>query len=137
MRKEASIQEWKDLYQAATIIKELKPWEHFWDMDLIGIQEGKEEDTVFSVFLEEGEAVSGMILKADMLGPEEGPRAALAENIVGFIMEHGAPKEIRVTNVIVESVLEHICESAEIRLRRVKRLSGLDGFRKEMGRFTG
>lgn len=39
MRKEASIQEWKDLYQAATIIKELKPWEHFWDMDLIGIQE--------------------------------------------------------------------------------------------------
>lgn len=137
MRKEASIQEWKDLYQAATIIKELKPWEHFWDMDLIGIQEGKEEDTVFSVFLEEGEAVSGMILKADMLGPEEDPRAALAENIVGFIMEHGAPKEIRVTNVIVESVLEHICESAEIRLRRVKRLSGLDGFRKEMGRFTG
>ena len=75
-----------------------------------------------------------MILKADMLGPEEDPRAALAENIVGFIMEHGAPKEIRVTNVIV---LEHICESAEIRLRRVKRLSGLDGFRKEMGRFTG
>ena len=67
----------------------------------------------------------------------EDPRAALAENIVGFIMEHGAPKEIRVTNVIVESVLEHICESAEIRLRRVKRLSGLDGFRKEMGRFTG
>ena len=37
MRKEASIQEWKDLYQAATKIKELKPWEHFWDMDLIGI----------------------------------------------------------------------------------------------------
>ena len=338
MRKEASIQEWKDLYQVATIIKELKPWEHFWDMDLIGIQEGKEEDTVFFSVLGRGggcyglaayegyeglndflmlamsesmnlsveyamfsqhnltcywgnrdelsgkqreiikelgykyrgknqwlyfmsfcagyypynydqdevrrmtrylvrlgdallyyqarhmdgdfenanmylysydrkkkqwggrmqelpftmyrfnnlivtddellkelsraprtqyileadisylgvqirdktygrpvnpplcmigEAVSGIILKADMLGPEEDPRAALAENIVGFIMEHGAPKEIRVTNVIVESVLEHICESAEIRLRRVKRLSGLDGFRKEMGRFTG
>ena len=83
------------------------------------------------------EAASEMILKADMLDPEEDPNVALAENLIGFIMEHGAPKEIRVTNVIVESVLEHICESAEIRLRRVKRLSGLDGFRKEMGRFTG
>ena len=336
MRKEASIQEWKDLYQAATKIKELKPWEHFWDMDLIGIQEGNEEDTVFFSVLGRGggcyglvayegyeglndflmltmsesmnlsmeyamfsqhnltcywgnrdelsgkqreiikelgykyrgknqwlyfmsycagyypynydqdevqrmtrylgrladaleyykahdmdgefenanmylysydrkmgqwggqiqglpftmyrfnnliitddklmeelsraprnqyileadisylgtqvsdkmyerpanpplclivEAASEMILKADMLDPEEDPNVALAENLIGFIMEHGAPKEIRVTNVIMEAVLEHLCEAAGIRLRRVKHLAGLDGLREGMARF--
>ena len=114
MRKEASIQEWKDLYQAATIIKELKPWEHFWDMDLIGIQEGKEEDTVFFSVLGRGGGCVGYDPKSRYAGSGGGPK--------------GSPGR---------EYLEHICESAEIRLRRVKRLSGLDGFRKEMGRFTG
>jgi hypothetical protein len=31
------------LYEAATRIKELKPWELFWDMDLIGIRNGAGE----------------------------------------------------------------------------------------------
>ena len=35
MRKEASKEEWKKLYDVATRIKELKPWEDFWDLDLI------------------------------------------------------------------------------------------------------
>lgn len=68
MRKEASIQEWKDLYQAATKIKELKPWEHFWDMDLIGIQEGNEEDTVFFSVLGRGEAATVLLPMKDMRG---------------------------------------------------------------------
>ena len=69
MRKEASIQEWKDLYQAATKIKELKPWEHFWDMDLIGIQEGNEEDTVFfSVLGRGGGAATALLPMKDMRG---------------------------------------------------------------------
>lgn len=32
------------MYKAATRIKERKPWEKFWDMDLIAIQRGKEEE---------------------------------------------------------------------------------------------
>jgi hypothetical protein len=54
MRKEASLEQWKVLYEAATRIKELKPWELFWDMDLIGIRNGAEEDTVFYSILGRG-----------------------------------------------------------------------------------
>jgi hypothetical protein len=43
MRKEASLEQWKVLYEVATRIKELKPWELFWDMDLIGIRNGAGE----------------------------------------------------------------------------------------------
>jgi hypothetical protein len=32
MRKEALLEQWKVLYEAATHIKELKPWELFRDM---------------------------------------------------------------------------------------------------------
>ena len=47
MRKEASLDQWKVLYEAATRIGELKPWEKFWDLDLIGIRYGEEDDMVF------------------------------------------------------------------------------------------
>lgn len=47
MRKEASLEQWKALYEVTTRIKELKPWEKLWDLDIIGIQNGKEEDTTF------------------------------------------------------------------------------------------
>ena len=47
MRQEATIEEWRDLYRVGTKIKALKPWEKFGDTDLIGIQEKKEENTVF------------------------------------------------------------------------------------------
>lgn len=54
MRKEASLEQWKILYEAATRIKELKPWEKFWDMDLIGIRYGADEETVFFSILGHG-----------------------------------------------------------------------------------
>ena len=54
MRKEASIEQWKILYEAGTRIKELKPWEKFWDMDLIGIRYGAEEETIFFSILGRG-----------------------------------------------------------------------------------
>ena len=31
MRKEALLEQWKQLYEVATRIKELKPWEKLWD----------------------------------------------------------------------------------------------------------
>ena len=51
---EKGVEQWKVLYEAATRIKELKPWEKFWDMDLIGICSGDEEDTVFYSILGRG-----------------------------------------------------------------------------------
>ena len=53
MRKEASLEQWKILYEAATKIKEQKPWEQLWDMDLIGIQY-EEDDIVFFSILGHG-----------------------------------------------------------------------------------
>lgn len=35
MRKEATLEQWKELYNVAVKIKELKPWEHLWDIDII------------------------------------------------------------------------------------------------------
>lgn len=46
-RKEADLGQWKELYETATRIKELKPWEKFWDHNIIAIRRGDKEDTVF------------------------------------------------------------------------------------------
>ena len=56
MRIEASIEEWRDLYQVAIKLKKLKPWEDLWDMDLITILPlGKDEPCICSVMGKGGE----------------------------------------------------------------------------------
>lgn len=83
-----------------------------------------------------GEARSEMILKFEMVGPEEDVIAALAEEVIGFILQAGAPEEIRVSNVIVGAALEQICDTCGIKMRRVKSLKALNDFRSMMnGRF--
>lgn len=37
MRKEATLEQWKELYDITIKIKELNPWEHLWDLDFITI----------------------------------------------------------------------------------------------------
>jgi len=75
-----------------------------------------------------GDANTGTIIKFEMLEPEDDPIVMLAETLIGFIFQFGAPKEIRVSNVIVEAGLEQVCDVCRIKLRRVKRLQGLDEF---------
>ena len=70
-----------------------------------------------------------------MVEPEDDAIAILAEILVGFIFQYGAPKEVRVSNVIVEAGLEQVCEVCKIKLRRVKRLPGLEEFKNSMRRF--
>ena len=81
------------------------------------------------------EAKTGMMLTADMKGPEEDAGVALAEAVVRFTLTYGAPKEIRVRNVVIEAVLDHLCREAGIRLRRVKHLQAVDDFLQEMKKF--
>lgn len=83
-----------------------------------------------------GDASSETIISFEMTEPDDDPIVMLAEAVIHFIFQHGAPKEIRVTNVIVEAGLEQICDACGIKLRRVKRLQGLDSFMKSMGRFV-
>ena len=55
MRTEATIKEWNNLYEVATRIKELKPWEYLWDMDIVGILTGdNRKETVFYSVLGRG-----------------------------------------------------------------------------------
>jgi hypothetical protein len=37
MRREASLNQWKQLFEVAQYMKALKPWEHLWDLDVITI----------------------------------------------------------------------------------------------------
>ncbi|MBQ7901949.1 MAG: hypothetical protein IJ365_08325 [Clostridia bacterium] len=46
MRKEANIENWRKLYEIVNEIKEMKPWEYFWDMDIINLSD---EDVYISV----------------------------------------------------------------------------------------
>ncbi len=87
------------------------------------------------VFCMIADAKSGMMLKCEIQEPQKDPIAALAEELVGFIFRFGAPKEVRVSNIIVEAGLEQICQTCGIQLRRVKRLEAIDEFIRDMGRF--
>lgn len=82
-----------------------------------------------------GDSGSQMIIHSEMAEPGDDPIVNLAEGVIGFIFRFGAPKEIRVSNVIVEAGLEQICEVCGIKLRRVKSLKALEGFKQEMNRF--
>lgn len=55
MRTEATIEEWKNLYESATRIQKLRPWDYLWDMDIVGIQTGSQpENTIFYSILGKG-----------------------------------------------------------------------------------
>ena len=84
-----------------------------------------------------GDAKSGMMIKFEMVNPGEDPIVMLAEIVIGFIFNFGAPKEIRVSNIIVEAGLEQVCEVCGIKLHRVKRLPGLEDFMQGMKEFYG
>lgn len=55
MRKEASLEEWRELYEVAIKIKELKPWEHLWDLDLFTLLLPDSEPIVSSIMGKGGE----------------------------------------------------------------------------------
>lgn len=52
----------------------------------------------------------------------------LAQAVADFTLTYGAPKEIRISNVVLEAILAHLCQEAGIRLRRVKRLKAVEDF---------
>lgn len=83
-----------------------------------------------------GDANTGAIIKFEMLEPEEDALVMLAEILIDFIFQFGAPKEIRVSNVIVEAGLEQICNVCGTKLHRLKRLKGLEEFKYGMQRFS-
>ncbi len=47
MSKQPTMEQWKALYEVASVIKIIKPWESLWDMDLITIQPRNINEPVF------------------------------------------------------------------------------------------
>ncbi len=82
-----------------------------------------------------GDARTGMMIKFEMVKPDEDAVITLAEMLVGFILQYGRPREVRVSNMIVEAGLEQICDICKIKLRRVKRLQGMEEFVNGFQRF--
>ena len=78
---------------------------------------------------------SGIMLAAEMTGPEEDEKIILAETLLTFISQYGAPKEVRVRSVLIEAILEQTCREGGIKLRRVKRLPQIEEFMDGMRRF--
>lgn len=59
MRKEAQLKDWRELYEIAIKIKEIKPWEYLWDMDIITLfLPGVDEPYYFSIMGRAGECYS-------------------------------------------------------------------------------
>lgn len=83
-----------------------------------------------------GDVASEMIISFEITEPDDDSMVMLAEMVIRFIFQYGAPKEIRVTNVIVEAGLKQICDVCGIKLCRVKRLQGVVSFMQNMDRFA-
>ena len=81
------------------------------------------------------DASSGMMLKCEFQEPDDDVIVSLAEELIGFIFQYGAPKEIRVSNILVEAGLEQICETCGIKLRRVRKLQAIEEFKEGMRQF--
>ena len=64
-----------------------------------------------------------------MLNMQESLNLSPKYVLIGFIFRFGAPKEIRVSNIIVEAGIEQICDVCGIKIRRIKRLKGLEEFK--------
>ena len=78
---------------------------------------------------------TGLMIATDMLDARDEVATCLASGLVDFILSNGAPKEVRVTNVIVESYVKNVCEICGIKLRRVKRLPNIEDFVEGLKRF--
>jgi hypothetical protein len=54
MRKEAKLEQWRGLYDIAIKIKELKPWEYLWDLDVITIVSSYEKEPYYCSIMGRG-----------------------------------------------------------------------------------
>lgn len=81
------------------------------------------------------DASHGMVISCEMSEPDEDAIIMLANGLLDFIYHYGAPKEVRVSNVIVEAGLEEICDICKIKLKKVKKLPEIQDFMNSMSRF--
>ncbi|WP_202709364.1 DUF7309 domain-containing protein [Sporosalibacterium faouarense] len=54
MRKEATLAQWKKLYDVAIEIKKLKPWEYLWDLDIVTLILPDKEEPIYCSIMGRG-----------------------------------------------------------------------------------
>ena len=54
MATQATLEQWEELYDLAIEITKLKPWNAYWDMDLIAVETKKNEEPNFVSIMGKG-----------------------------------------------------------------------------------
>ncbi len=68
MRKEATLEQWGELYDVALNLRQLEPWKYFWDVDLVIIQLHPGEEPVFLSIMGRGGSCFGVSMYEGMDG---------------------------------------------------------------------
>lgn len=76
------------------------------------------------------DAESGVILMHEINRPGEDPFINMAEALVEYTFDEGAPEEVHVSNEIMVAALEHVCKCAGIRLIKKNKLKHTDEMAK-------
>ena len=79
-RQEAETEEWRALYEAGACVKELQPWETFWDMDLIALDGGWDEEVYVSI-LGKGGGCYGIVVYEGLDGLNDFMMLTLSEKM--------------------------------------------------------
>lgn len=70
-RNEATLEEWRDLYQLATFIGEMAPWEQFADVDLISVRFSEQSEPVYCSILGNARNTFGVVFYEGEKGLED------------------------------------------------------------------
>lgn len=68
MATQATLEQWKELYDLAIEITKLKPWNSYWDMDLIAVETQKNEEPNFVSIMGKGGTCTGISVYRGMEG---------------------------------------------------------------------
>lgn len=67
----------------------------------------------------------------EIAGADEDPFINMADAVVDYILNEGAPPEIHVSNDIMAAALDHVCRVADIKLVRENKLKQTAGIAKD------
>lgn len=83
---EPTMEQMKELYEVANVIKMLKPWERLWDTDIISIQLPDREEPVFCSVLGKGGECYGVLVYTGYESMSGFYRMIEAKNVPGYIL---------------------------------------------------
>ncbi|PLR75973.1 hypothetical protein CU633_18065 [Bacillus sp. V3-13] len=96
------------------------------------VQENKDKRPYFPRIFILAEQKSGQVLDFEIYGSVRDDANVTLNKLIGMCLEKGIPKEIQVRSEAMAAILDDFCKKAGIKLKVVKRLSGIDQVIEEM-----